>query len=173
MAATLLSRDENTVLIFAERIMSEFLNNAALISSHVDCMLSHASFFVQLQMFLKGFTSADCKGHSIVCLSVFPNHVNTAMAMWQRALSYWNTNGCCWSLNICSTGSSKFSSMRWIRECRLRFYSKTTKLPATWMLMHPQTIAVTCLRSRNRIASRFILYAFSSNILHVHLQSEK
>ena len=48
MAAALLSRDENTVLIYAGRIMSELMNNAALISSHVVGLTSFVSFFIQL-----------------------------------------------------------------------------------------------------------------------------
>ena len=47
-------------IIFAGGIMSELLNNAALFSSHVVGLTSHAS----------------------------------AMALWQRTLSYLNTNGC-------------------------------------------------------------------------------
>ena len=42
--------------------MSELLNNAALtclISSHVVGLTSHASFFIQLQMFSKRCTSGD------------------------------------------------------------------------------------------------------------------
>ena len=35
MAAALLNKEENTVLIFAERILSELLDNASLISLHV------------------------------------------------------------------------------------------------------------------------------------------
>ena len=52
MAAALLRKDENTGMIFAERVMSKLLNNAALISSHVVGLTSHASFFIQLHMFL-------------------------------------------------------------------------------------------------------------------------
>ena len=57
MAAALLSKEENTVLIFAGRSLSELLNNAALIYLHVVGSTSHASVFSQLQMFLIGFTS--------------------------------------------------------------------------------------------------------------------
>ena len=47
------SKDKNTVMIFAGRIMSKLLNNAALISSHVVGLTSHAFLFIQgLQMFL-------------------------------------------------------------------------------------------------------------------------
>ena len=52
MAAAFLSNEKNTVLIFAGQTMSEFVNNAALISLHVVGLTSHASFFMQLQMFL-------------------------------------------------------------------------------------------------------------------------
>ena len=81
MAAALLSKDENTVLIFAGRILSEILNNAALIFLHVVGLTSHASFFMQLQMFMIGFISGDCGENSILHLALFLNHVNTAMAM--------------------------------------------------------------------------------------------
>ena len=50
-AAALLSKDENTVLIFAGRILSKLLNNAASIPLHVVGLTSHASIFMQLQMF--------------------------------------------------------------------------------------------------------------------------
>ena len=52
MAAALLSKEENTVLIFTGRILSEHLNNAALISLHVVGLTSHALVFMQLQIFL-------------------------------------------------------------------------------------------------------------------------
>ena len=39
--------------------MSELLNDAALISSHVVGLTSPVSFFSQLQMFLIGLTSTD------------------------------------------------------------------------------------------------------------------
>ena len=176
MAVALLSKEENTVMIFARRIMSKFLNNAAFIASHVIGLISHVSISIQLQMFSIRFTFGDCRGYSILCLSLFSNHANTVMALWQRTLSYWNTNGCCWSSNICSFGSSQFSCMRSIWECWLRFSSKTTKLTTPWMLMHPRTKAETCLRSRNYIASGFILYPFSSNIFHpiiLHLHASE
>ena len=51
MAAALLSKEENTVLILAGRILSEFLNNAALISLHLVGLTIYASFFMPLQMF--------------------------------------------------------------------------------------------------------------------------
>ena len=61
MAVALMSKDENTVLIFAGRIMNyELLDNAALISSRVVGLTSYASFFIQLQMSSMGFTSGDC-----------------------------------------------------------------------------------------------------------------
>ena len=47
-----MGKEENTVLIFAGRILSELRNNAALISLRVVGLTSHASFFIQLQMFL-------------------------------------------------------------------------------------------------------------------------
>ena len=81
MAAALSSKDENTALIFAGRILSEFLNNAALISLHVVGLISHVSFFMQLQMFFIGFISGDCGENSILRLALFLNHVNPAMAM--------------------------------------------------------------------------------------------
>ena len=63
--------------------MSEHLLNDALIASHVVNLISHASFFTQLQMFSIGFTSGDCEGHTILCLSLFSIHARTAMALWQ------------------------------------------------------------------------------------------
>ena len=51
MAASLLRRDENTVLIFAGRYLSENVNNATFISLRVVGLTSHALFFIQLQMF--------------------------------------------------------------------------------------------------------------------------
>ena len=45
---------------------------------------------------------------------------------------------------------------------------KDYQLPTPWMLIHPQTITETLLRSRNRIACGFIPYPFFSHILHVH-----
>ena len=95
MAAALLSKAENTVLIIAGRIRSEHLNNGAFISLHVVGLISLASFFMQFQMFLTGFRSGDCGENSILCLSLFLNHAYIAMALWQGALSCWNTNGCC------------------------------------------------------------------------------
>ena len=174
MAAALLSRDENTVLICLGRIiiMSELLNTAALIYSHVVGLTSPLSFLIQLQSFIR-LTSGDWGGHRILRLSLFSNHVNTTMALWQRTLSYLNINECCWSLNICSTGSRKFPSMGSMWECWLRFSSKTTKLPKPWMLMYPQTITETFLSSRNSSASGFILYPFFANISHVHHQSKQ
>ena len=71
MAAALLGKDENTALIFAGRIMSELLNNAALDYSHPAVWTSHASFFIQLHMFSIGFTFGDCGGHSILRLLLF------------------------------------------------------------------------------------------------------
>ena len=41
MAAALLSKDENTVLIFARRILSELLYNYALIPLHVVGLTSY------------------------------------------------------------------------------------------------------------------------------------
>ena len=79
-----------------------------------------------------------------------------------------NTNGCYWSLNTCSTGSSKFLSMRSMWEWWWRFSAKTTKLPTPWLLTYPQTKKETFPRSRNRIASGFILYPFFYNTLHAH-----
>ena len=81
MAAALLSKEENTVLIFAGRILSELMNNAAVISLHAVCLTSHTAFFMQLHMFLMGFTSGDCGGKSILRLALFLNHANTAMAL--------------------------------------------------------------------------------------------
>ena len=81
MAADLLSKNENTVLIFAGQFLSKRQNNAALIYLHVVGLTSHASFFMQLQMFLIGFISGDCGENSILCLALFLSHVNTAMAM--------------------------------------------------------------------------------------------
>ena len=51
MAAALLLKEENTVLIFAGRIRPELLNIAAFISSHVVGLISHVSLFMQLQVF--------------------------------------------------------------------------------------------------------------------------
>ena len=46
MAAALLNKVENTDLIFAGQILSEFLINAVFISLYVVGLLSHASFFM-------------------------------------------------------------------------------------------------------------------------------
>ena len=81
MAAVLLSKEENTVLIFAGRILSELLNNAALISLHVAGLTTHVSFIMQLQMFLIVFTTGNCGGYSILRLALFSHHANTAMAL--------------------------------------------------------------------------------------------
>ena len=114
IAAALLSKDENTVLIFLRRIMSDLLNNAVLISSHVVGFTSHASFFIQLKMFLIEFTYGDCGGHNyylafIIVLEPL-QHRHGSVEM--NIVLYWNTNGCCWSPNIFSTGSSKFPSTK-------------------------------------------------------------
>ena len=93
MVAALLSKEENTGLIFAGQILSELLNNDALISLHVAGLTSHASVFMQLQMFIIGFKSGDCGGNSILRLALFSNHANTVMALWQGELSCWNANG--------------------------------------------------------------------------------
>ena len=77
MAAVLLSIEENTVLIFAGRI----LNNRALISLHVVGLTTHVSFIMQLQMFLIVFTTGDCGGYSILRLALFSHHANTVMAL--------------------------------------------------------------------------------------------
>ena len=74
---------------FAGRIMSELLNKGTLLSVHVLGLTSYVNFFFQPQIFSMRFTSGDCGGH---LLSLFSNHANTAMALWQRELSYWNTN---------------------------------------------------------------------------------
>ena len=100
MAAVLLTKGGNTVLIFAGRILSKLLNNSVLISLHLVRLTSHASFFIQLKMFLIEFTSGDCGGNSILRLTLFSSHTNTTMALWQGALSCWKTNVRCWSLNI-------------------------------------------------------------------------
>ena len=81
MASALLSKYENTVLIFAGPILSEHLNNAALISLHVVGLTSNVSVFMQLQMFLIGLPSGDCGENSILRLELFSNHANTAMAL--------------------------------------------------------------------------------------------
>ena len=41
---------------------------------------------MQLQMFLTGFTSGDCEGNIILCLSLCLKHAYIAMALWQEAL---------------------------------------------------------------------------------------
>ena len=71
MVASLLNKDENTVLIFAGRFMSELLIITALSSSHVVGLTSHVSFFIRLQMFSMGFTFKNGGGYSILCLSLF------------------------------------------------------------------------------------------------------
>ena len=81
MAAALLSKEENTVLIFAGQILSKLLNNAALIPSRVVGLKSQATLFMQLQMFFIGFKSGDCGGNSILRLALFSNHANTAMVL--------------------------------------------------------------------------------------------
>ena len=128
MTASFLSKDENTVLIFAGQIQSELLNNGTYISLHVVSLISHASFFMQRQIFSTGFASGNYRGNIILCLLLFLNHAYIAMTLWQGALSYWNTNGCCWSLNISSTDSSNFPPMRSMYEYWLTFPSTTTKL---------------------------------------------
>ena len=82
-------KEENTALIFAGRIRSELLNKGTLMSVHVLGLTSYVNFFFQPPIFSMRFTSGDCGGH---LLSLFSNHANTAMALWQRELSYWNTN---------------------------------------------------------------------------------
>ena len=67
--------------------MSKLLNNAALISSHVISLTSRASFFIEPLMFSIGFRSSDCGGHSILRLSLFSNHADTAMALWEHCLT--------------------------------------------------------------------------------------
>ena len=59
MAGALLSTDENTVLIFVGQIMSELLNNAALISSHVLGVTSPVPFFIQHRVFFIGVTETE------------------------------------------------------------------------------------------------------------------
>ena len=115
---------------------------------------------MQLQIFLTGFTSGDCGGNSISCLSLFLNHAYIAMAMWQGALSCWNRNVCCWSLSICFTDSSKFPPMRSIYTYRIQVDISIYlyQIAKARKVMHPQTITKTFSRSRNRIASGFILY---------------
>ena len=148
----------NTVLNFAGRIPSELLNNAALLFLHVVGLTSHSSFFVRLQIFLTGLTSGDCRGNSILRLALFSSHVNTAMALWQGALSCWNTNGCCWCLDICCTESSNFPPMR-CKNTGWHFHQPLPKCQRK-KADASQTITGTLLRSRNRIASGFILYQF-------------
>ena len=73
MAAALLSKEKNTVLIFAGRILAELLNNATLIILRVAGLTSYASVFMQLQIFFIG--------NSILRLALFSNHANTAIAL--------------------------------------------------------------------------------------------
>ena len=94
MAAALLRKQENTVLIFAGRILSELLNNGGFISLHVVGLISHVSFFMQPQMFLIGFTSGNCGGNNILCLKLFLSHAYIAMALWQRAYCLVGTQMC-------------------------------------------------------------------------------
>ena len=104
MAAALLIKAKLRLDLWSTNYVKT-LNNAALIASHVVGSTSHASFFIQLQKFLIQFTSGDCGEHSSFCLSLFLNHANTAMTLWQRAFvagPYY----------ICSSGCSKFPSMR-------------------------------------------------------------
>ena len=57
-------------IIFAGSLLREIRENyAALISSHVAGLTSHASIFIQLKKFSIKFTSGDCRGHSILRLS--------------------------------------------------------------------------------------------------------
>ena len=61
--------------------MSELVTNAAFISLHVVVLISHVSFFMQLRIFLTGFTSGVCGGNSIMCISLFPNNAYIAMTL--------------------------------------------------------------------------------------------
>ena len=79
MAASLLSKDEYTLLIFAGQIIAKLMNNFALISSLVVGSTSSVSFSIQLQMFSLGFTSGDCGGNSILRLSLFSYHASIAL----------------------------------------------------------------------------------------------
>ena len=79
MAAALLSKEENTVLVFAGRSRSELLNNAALIYLHVVGSTSHASVFIQHSVFDRNhFWKLQRKYH--LASSIF-KHANIAMAL--------------------------------------------------------------------------------------------
>ena len=140
--------------------MSKILNNAALISSHVVGSTSHASFFIQLQMFSIRFTSGDCEDIASCvnhCFQIRQHHHGSVaksiillehkwVLLVPMYLLYWFQQIFIHGVNV---------------RMLLEFSSKTTKLQAPWMLMHPQTIAETFARSLNYIASQFILYPFS------------
>ena len=88
--------------------MLELLNNAALVYLHVVGLTSHASFFMQLQKFLIGFTYEDCVRNSILRLALFSNHgsVTRSIVLLGHKCVLLR------SLNICPTHSSKFPPMR-------------------------------------------------------------
>ena len=79
MAAAILSKEENTVLIFAGRIMSKFLNNGAFISLHVVGLISRASLIMELQMFFDRYLHLEtaeeipsCVYHCFLTMPTFP-----------------------------------------------------------------------------------------------------
>ena len=153
----------------------------SLISLHVVGLTSHASFFMQLQMFFIRFTSGDCGENSILRLALFSNHANTAMALWQETLIVLLEHK--WELLVpkhllywLQQISTNEVNVRILVDISINHYLSANARK----LIHPQTITETFLRSRNRIASGFILYqlflqhpSVPSLVCYINLHSSK
>ena len=161
MTAAPLSKEENTVLIFAGQILSELLNNDAFISLHVVSLISHASScnsrccWQDLHLETADEISS-CVYHCFEpCLH---RHGSVARCIvllehkWvlliPEHLLYWLQQITNHEVNVKIQFDISFNHYQ-IANAR--------------MLMHPQTITGTIPRSRNRFASGFILYF--SNII--------
>ena len=132
---------------FAGRFLSELLNNGALTSLHVVGLNSHASFFMQLQILLTWLTSGDCGGKSIL----FPNHANTAMALWKRIIVLLEDK---WVLLVPK------HLLYWLQQ--ISIHEVNVRILVDISINHYQSantrkLFETFLRGRNRIASIFIL----------------
>ena len=153
MAAALLSKEENTVLIFAGQIMSEHLVLLFLymwlVWSLMRPFLCNSRCFWQDLHLATAEEISFCAYHYVWNMPTSP-----WLCGKKHCMSCWNTNGSCWSLNICTTDSSKFPPMRLLVDISINHY----QIANARKLMHPQTITETFLRSRNCIASGFILY---------------
>ena len=146
--------------IFAGRILSEILNNAALIPLHVVGLTSHASFFMQFQMFLIGFASGDCGENSILRIALFLNrhgYVTRSIVFLEHKWVLLVPKHLLYRLQQFPTNEV---NVRILVDISINHYQRVNARK----LMHLRAITETFLRSRNLIASGFIFY----HLFHQH-----